>query len=92
VQELFALVGRSYTFSEFSPKEFRAVADKVFVFVLGRYALTIKRSGRAVASDWVHIFTIAGGKVTAFRAVLDTATAAEAPLLGRWLIWAGFSV
>jgi ketosteroid isomerase-like protein len=31
-----------------------------------------------MASDWVHIFTIAGGKVTAFREFLDTARAAEA--------------
>jgi ketosteroid isomerase-like protein len=76
VQEFFALVASSYTFSEFLPKEFHAVSDKVFV--LGRYAMTVKKTGKPAESDWVHIFTIAGGKVTAFREFLDTARAAEA--------------
>jgi uncharacterized protein len=76
VQEFFSLVGASYTFSEFSPKEFHPVGDKVFV--LGHYAMTIKKTGKAMASDWVHIFTIVGGKVTMFREFLDTARAAEA--------------
>jgi uncharacterized protein len=76
VQEFFNLVGSSYTFSEFSPKEFYPVGDKVFV--LGHYAMTIKKTGKAMASDWVHIFTITGGKVKMFREFLDTARAAEA--------------
>jgi hypothetical protein len=76
VQEFFGLVGSNLTFSEFSPKEFYAVGDKVFV--LGRYAMTVKKTGKSMASDWVHIFTIAGGKVAIFREFLDTARAAEA--------------
>src|SRR5262245_51210461 len=76
VQEFFDLVASGYTFSEFSPKEFYAVGEKVFV--LGRYALTVKKTGKSVASDWVHIFTISGGKVSMFREFLDTASAAEA--------------
>lgn len=76
VQEFFALVASSYVFSEFSPKEFHAVGDKVFV--LGRYAMTVKKTGKPAESDWVHIFTIVNGKVTAFREFLDTARAAEA--------------
>ena len=62
VQEFFTLVGSNLDFSEFSPKEFYAVGDKVFV--LGHYAMTVKKTGKAMASDWVHIFTVAGGKVT----------------------------
>jgi ketosteroid isomerase-like protein len=76
VQEFFGLVGTNLTFSEFSPKEFYAVGDKVFV--LGRYAMTVKKTGKSMASDWVHIFTITGGKVSIFREFLDTARAAEA--------------
>ena len=76
VQDFFGLVGNTMTFSEFAPKEFYAVGDKVFV--LGRYAMTIKKTGKAMASDWVHIFTIADGKVRVFREFLDTARAAEA--------------
>ena len=63
-------------FSEFSPKEFYAVGDKVFV--LGSYAMTVTKTGKAMQSDWAHIFTIANGKVKAFREFLDTARAAEA--------------
>jgi ketosteroid isomerase-like protein len=76
VQEFFKLVGASYTFSEFAPKEFYPIGDKVFV--LGHYTMTVKKTGKAMASDWVHIFTIAGGKVVMFREFLDTARAAEA--------------
>jgi ketosteroid isomerase-like protein len=76
VGEFFKTVGSNLTFSEFSPKEFYAVGDKVFV--LGSYAMTVKKTGKAVQSDWVHIFTIANGKVKIFREFLDTARAAEA--------------
>ncbi len=76
VQEFFALVGSNLDFSDFSPKEFFPVGDKVFV--LGHYAMTVKKTGKKMESDWVHVFTVAGGKVTAFREFLDTARAAEA--------------
>jgi ketosteroid isomerase-like protein len=76
VEEFFKLVGSSYTFSEFAPKEFYPIGDKVFV--LGHYTMTVKKTGKSMASDWAHIFTISGAKVTAFREFLDTARAAEA--------------
>jgi len=76
VKEFFDLVASSYTISEFAPEEFYPVGDKVFV--IGHYTMTIKKTGKSTASDWLHIFTIMGGKVTAFREFLDTASAAEA--------------
>lgn len=76
VKTFFDAVGANLDFSEFSPKEFYAVDDKVFV--LGHYAITVKKTGKPFASDWIHIFTIRGGKVVAFREFLDTAKAAEA--------------
>jgi ketosteroid isomerase-like protein len=76
VQEFFATVAQHLDFSEFSPNEFYPVGDKVFV--LGRYAMTVKKTGRPIASDWCHVFTIRDGKVTAFREFTDTAQAAEA--------------
>jgi uncharacterized protein len=76
VAEFFSAVGSNLTFSDFSPKEFYAVGDKVFV--LGSYAMTVKKTGKPVQSDWVHIFTITNGKVKVFREFLDTARAAEA--------------
>lgn len=76
VQEFFKIVGDQLSFTEFSPKEFYAVDDKVFA--LGHYAMTVKATGRVNASDWAHIFTIRNGKVTAFREFGDTAQLAEA--------------
>jgi len=76
VQDFFKTIGENNDFEHFSPRAFYADADKVFV--LGDYALTLKKNRRKFASDWVHIFTVRDGKVTAFREFLDTALAAEA--------------
>ncbi len=76
VKSFFAAVGEHLNFLEFSPQEFYAVNDKVFV--LGHYAMTVKKTGKPLASDWIHVFTIQGGKVKAFREFTDTAQAAEA--------------
>jgi uncharacterized protein len=76
VQAFFADVAQHLDFSEFSPKEFYPVGDKVFV--LGSYAMTVKKTGLPHASDWCHIFTISDGKVTAFREFTDTAQVAAA--------------
>jgi ketosteroid isomerase-like protein len=71
VQEFFQTVAASLEFTEFSPREFYADKDKVFV--LGRYAMVMKKSGRSTQADWVHIFTFRGGKVAKFREFTDTA-------------------
>ena len=76
VGEFFKTVAATNDFSEFSPPEFYADGDKVFV--LGYYAITLKKNGKKIASDWCHIFTFSGGKVVKFREFLDTAVAAEA--------------
>ena len=75
VEEFFKLVAANWDFSEFSPREFHAVDDKVFV--LGHYAMALRKNGRKMASDWAHIFTIRDGKVVKFREFLDTAAAAD---------------
>ena len=46
--------------------------------MLGHYTMTVKKTGKAMASDWLHIFTVVGGKVVMFHESLDTAQAAEA--------------
>jgi ketosteroid isomerase-like protein len=76
VQEFFKTVADNEDFQHFSPREFYAADDRVFV--LGDYAMTVKKAGKIFASDWVHVFTIKGGKVAKFREFLDTAAAAEA--------------
>jgi ketosteroid isomerase-like protein len=61
---------------DFSPREFFGAGDRVCV--LGHYAWKIRKTGRTVAGDWVHVFTIRNGKVTRFREFNDTAQFAEA--------------
>ena len=76
VQDFFKTVAETVDFTEFSPREFYAAEDKVFV--LGHYAAKMKKTGRIIDADWVHIFTIRGGEVTQFREFTDTAQIAEA--------------
>ncbi len=76
VQEFFQLVGEHEDFSDFTPREFYAADDKVFV--LGSYSLKLKKTGKPIASEWVHVFTLKDGKVTRFREHTDTAQFAEA--------------
>ena len=47
VREFFKIVAESEDFSDFSPREFYAAEDKVFV--LGSYSLKMKKTGKAVA-------------------------------------------
>ena len=61
---------------DFSPREFFAADDRVFV--LGHYAWRLRKTGRTVDSDWVHIFTVHNGKVVKFREFTDTAQFAAA--------------
>lgn len=76
VQKFFQTVAENQVATDFSPREYDAAGDKVFV--RGHYAWTIRKTGRSAASDWIHIFTIRGGKVTAFDEFTDTARFAEA--------------
>ena len=71
VRDFFRSVAEQLEFSEFSPQEFYADRDKVFV--LGHYAGTMKKNGNRFSSDWCHGFTFRGGKVEKFREFTDTA-------------------
>lgn len=75
VQEFFGVVAEHIAFSEFSPREFYDVGDKVFV--LGHFAGALKKTGHPFATDFVHVFTAQGGKVTDFKEFYDTAQVAE---------------
>jgi uncharacterized protein len=76
VRKFFAGVAELQESQEFSPKEFIAVDDRVFV--LGHYSWTFRKTGRKIATDWIHVFTIRGGAVVAFREFTDTAQFAAA--------------
>ena len=70
VQEFFQGVDQYEKFTDFSPRDYYASGEKVFV--LGHYAGSIKTTGKPFASDWVHIFTIHNGKVIGFREFSDS--------------------
>ncbi len=53
------------------PRDFLASGDKVVV--IGHYDMTQKKTGKPLSSDWVHIFTFAGGKLVAWRELNDSA-------------------
>lgn len=76
VADFFASLNESEEFSNFEPTEFIAKDDKVVV--LGKSAGTIKTTGRNFETEWVHIFTVKDGKVTAFLEFFDTAAAGRA--------------
>ncbi len=71
VQEFFAQVATTEEFSDFSPREFYATDDKVFV--LGSYAGKVKKTAKPFACEWAHVFTVVGGKISRFREFTDTA-------------------
>jgi hypothetical protein len=76
VQKFFGLVAETEQATDFSPREFSAAGDKVFV--TGHYTWKILKTGRTVDSDWIHVFKLDNGKVTSFREFNDTAQIAEA--------------
>lgn len=76
VQEFFRLLAELQEASEFLPREFHAAGDKVFV--VGHYTWKIRKTGRQVVSDWLHVFTVKDGKAAAFQEFTDTAQFAEA--------------
>ena len=76
VQKFFGIIADTQSPTDFSPNEFYASGDKVFV--LGHYDWTFRKSGHKVSADFAHIFTIKGGKVTHFNEFTDTAQFAEA--------------
>jgi ketosteroid isomerase-like protein len=76
VQKFFGIIADTQSATDFSPRDFHTSGDKVFV--LGHYAWTVRKTGKTVAMEWVHIFTIKGGKVVQFDEFTDTAQFAEA--------------
>ncbi len=71
VASFFKDVAENNQFSSFEPRDFLASGDKVVV--IGHYDMTQKKTGKPLSSDWVHIFTFAGGKCVAWRELNDSA-------------------
>ena len=57
----------------FDPNDFIAQGDRVVA--LGHYIWQVKPTNRQYESDFVHIFTVRGGKITGFDEYFDTTPA-----------------
>lgn len=76
VEKFFGIIAETQDVAEFTPREFCAADDKVFV--RGHYAWTMRKTGKPVSCEWVHIFTVKNGKMIGFDEFTDTAQFAEA--------------
>jgi hypothetical protein len=76
VAKWFGLVAEADDIQAFEPREFLAGPDHVTV--LGWERTRALPAGKVFETDWVHVFTVRGGKCTRFIGTYDTAASAAA--------------
>lgn len=76
VGRFFGALVADENISVFEPREFIAEGDKVVV--LGRSSATVHATGKTYETDWVHVFTVREGIITAFHEFFDNAAATRA--------------
>lgn len=76
VEGFFSKLAETEDITNFEPREFIAQGDKVVV--LGNYKGRVLANSREFDLDWLHVFTVRGGKVSGFREFVDTAALADA--------------
>jgi ketosteroid isomerase-like protein len=59
----------------FAPKDFIPHKDKVIV--TGEGEMRVKSTGKTLAGEWVHIYTLKDGKIVDYREFYDTAQEVE---------------
>ena len=75
VAEFFSTLAATQDAEMFEPREFVTQGDTVVS--LGEYRWRVKKTGKVFGSKFAHVFTVQGGKVTAFREFYDTAAARD---------------
>jgi len=68
VQQFLSILGDSWEFSSFAPREFIAEGDTVVV--LGEETGSDKNSGIQFKNRWSHVFDVRNGKIVRFREFL----------------------
>jgi ketosteroid isomerase-like protein len=76
VREFFALLAASQTNVDFALERLLADAEKVCA--LGRYTWDVVATGKQFTLEWVHVYTIANGRVTEFKEIFDPRPLIEA--------------
>jgi len=72
----FTAIAANETFSDFSVREIHDAGEVVTVLGHAAYALT--KTGKAVDTDFIHLFRIRDGQAVSFREFSDTAQVAAA--------------
>ncbi|HWT01045.1 MAG TPA: nuclear transport factor 2 family protein [Pyrinomonadaceae bacterium] len=75
VGEFFSRLGGAEEAELFEPLEFFASGERVVA--LGRYRGRVRATGRVNEVEWVHVFTVRGGKIVSHRQYSDTAASVE---------------
>lgn len=68
---VFGRIGAAFDGFAATPRAYLVSDDTVVAF--GRYTGTNKASGEALDAQFVHVFTVTGGKITHFQQYTDTA-------------------
>jgi ketosteroid isomerase-like protein len=68
---LFAALERAAETAVFEPQEFIEAGENVTV--LGWVKSTARDTRHTFESEWVHVFTVTGGKITRWRGFFNTA-------------------
>ncbi len=76
VEKWFASVVQADDIQAFEPREFLAGGENVTV--LGWERTRALPDGKVFESEWVHVFTVRGGRVERFWGMYDTQAAAAA--------------
>ena len=67
---IFGRIGSEWEGFSATPQQFVAQGDTVVA--IGRYRATYKATARPVDAQFVHVWTVRNGKVTAFQQYTDT--------------------
>ncbi len=68
VQQFLDILGKSWEFSAFTPRQF--ITEGQTVVVLGEETGTDKKSGIQFKNRWAHVFDVQNGKIVRFRELL----------------------
>lgn len=80
VETFFRTLAETEDIQQFEPRDFLAGGDKVAV--IGHYRSQLRSTGAISDMDWVHVFTLRGGKIASFREFTDTLAVAKAYRVG----------
>jgi ketosteroid isomerase-like protein len=82
VKQFLGILGESWQFSSFAPRQF--IADSDTVAVLGEETGSDKKSGIRFENRWVHVFDVRDGKIIRFREFLCHWTGDQRPPPMSW--------